>query len=88
MTPTMAMANTLKKQRQRRNDKDFTTKNIATGETSPAITPYHFLGNFNFSNFHHKITFITSSIARVTSVKFSIGIITHQGHISQVSATA
>ena len=51
--PTITMANTLKRQRQRRNDKDFTTKNIATGETSPAITPYHFLGNFNFSNFHH-----------------------------------
>ena len=33
--------------------------NIATGKMSPAITPYHFLGNFNFSNFHHKITFIT-----------------------------
>ena len=29
---------------------------------------------------------VTSSIARVTSVKSSIGIITHQGHISQVSA--
>ena len=33
---------------------------------------------------HHLITFITSSIARVTSVKSSIDIITHQGHISQV----
>ena len=28
------------------------------------------------------------SIARVTSAKSSIGIITHQGHISQVSANA
>ena len=27
-------------------------KNIATGETSPAITPHHFFGNFNFFNFH------------------------------------
>ena len=27
--------------------------NIATGETSPAITPYHFFGDFNFFNFHH-----------------------------------
>ena len=34
-------------------------KNIATGETSPAITPYHFFGNFNFFSFHLKITFIT-----------------------------
>ena len=32
-------------------------KNIATGETSQAITPFHFLDNFNF---HHYITFITS----------------------------
>ena len=30
-------------------------KNIATGETSQAITPFHFFDNFNF---HHKITFI------------------------------
>ena len=36
-----------------------TKKNIATGETSPAITPYHFFGDFNFFNFHHLITFIT-----------------------------
>ena len=28
-------------------------ENIATGETSPAITPYHFFGKFNFFNFHH-----------------------------------
>ena len=27
--------------------------NIATGETSPAITPYHYFGNFNFLNLHH-----------------------------------
>ena len=32
------------------------------------------------------ITFITSSFARVTSVKSSIGIITYQVHIRQVSA--
>ena len=35
----------------------FCTKNIATGETSQAITPFHFFDNFNF---HHKITFIKS----------------------------
>ena len=29
------------------------SENIATGETSPAITPYHFFGDFNFFNFHH-----------------------------------
>ena len=29
-------------------------ENIATGETSQAITPFHFFDNFNF---HHKITF-------------------------------
>ena len=28
-------------------------ENIATGETSPAITTYHFFGNSNFFNFHH-----------------------------------
>ena len=32
---------------------DTRNKNIATGETSPVITPYHFFGNFNFLNFHH-----------------------------------
>ena len=32
-------------------------KNIATGETSQAITPFHLFDNFNF---HHKTTFITS----------------------------
>ena len=31
-------------------------KNIATGETSQAITPFHFFDNFNFP---HQITFIT-----------------------------
>ena len=31
-------------------------ENIATGETSQAITPFHFFDNFNF---HHYITFIT-----------------------------
>ena len=30
-----------------------TKKNIATGETSQAITPFHFFDNFNFFNFHH-----------------------------------
>ena len=34
-------------------------QNIATGETPPAITPFHFFGYSNFSNFHHLITFIT-----------------------------
>ena len=38
--------------------------------------------------FYRLITFITSSIDRVTSFKTSIGVITHQGHISQVSANA
>ena len=33
--------------------------NIATGETSPAITPFHFFGYSNFSNFYHEITSIT-----------------------------
>ena len=27
-------------------------KNIASGETSAAITPFHFFGDFNFFNFH------------------------------------
>ena len=27
--------------------------NIATGKMSPAITPYHFFGNFDFFNFNH-----------------------------------
>ena len=31
--------------------------NIATGKTSQAITPFHFLDYFNFSNFYHKATF-------------------------------
>ena len=31
-------------------------QNIATGETSQAITPFHYFDNFNF---HHCITFIT-----------------------------
>ena len=30
--------------------------NIATGETSQAITPYHFLNYFNFFGFYHYIT--------------------------------
>ena len=58
----------------------ITIINIATGETSPAITPFHFFGNFNFFNFHHSKTFITRQL--------STGIITHQGHISPVSANA
>ena len=32
------------------------TTNIATGETSQAITPYHFFNYFNFFGFYHKIT--------------------------------
>ena len=36
--------------------KVYLSKNIATGETSQAITPFHF---FDYSNFHHWITFIT-----------------------------
>ena len=28
-------------------------KNIATGETSQAITPFHFFDYFDFSNFYH-----------------------------------
>ena len=35
---------------------DLSIINIATGETSQAITPFHFLDN---SYFHHSITFIT-----------------------------
>ena len=49
------------------------TINIATGETSQAITPFHFFDNLNFhhlinfitrylfspDNFHHWVTFIT-----------------------------
>ena len=31
--------------------------NIATGKTSQAITPFHFLDYSNFSNFYHKATF-------------------------------
>ena len=34
----------------------FYEENMATGETSQAITPFHFFDN---SNFHHYITFIT-----------------------------
>ena len=34
-------------------------KNPTTGETSPAIAPFHFFGHFNWFGFHHKITFIT-----------------------------
>ena len=33
--------------------------NIATGKTSPAITPFHFFGYSNFSNFNHLITSTT-----------------------------
>ena len=33
-------------------EKKRVEKNIATGEMSPAITPCHFFGNFNFFNFH------------------------------------
>ena len=32
------------------------TVKIATGETSQAITPFHFFDNLNF---HHLVTFIT-----------------------------
>ena len=38
---------------------NLTNLNIATGETSPAIIPYHFFSDFNFFNFYHKITFIS-----------------------------
>ena len=37
--------------------------NIATGETSPAITSFYFFGYSNFSNFYHLITFITDIAA-------------------------
>ena len=33
--------------------------NIATGETSPVITPIHFYGYSNFSTFYQYITFIS-----------------------------
>ena len=32
-------------------------KNIATGETSQAITPFHLFDNLNFSNFYHERIF-------------------------------
>ena len=37
--------------------------NIATGETSPAITPFHFFGDFNFSYFYHQITLIKRKLS-------------------------
>ena len=37
----------------------FTLTNIATGETSPVITPFHFYGYSNLSNFYHLITSIS-----------------------------
>ena len=37
-------------------------KNIATGETSPVITPFHFFDYYNFSNFYHLITFILDKV--------------------------
>ena len=33
--------------------------NIARGETSQAITSFHFFDYFNYFGFHHKITVIT-----------------------------
>ena len=34
--------------------------NIATGETSQAITSSHFFDYFDFYNIYHNLTFITS----------------------------
>ena len=37
----------------------YTCEPQNTGETSPAITPFHFFGYSNFSNFYHEKTSIT-----------------------------
>ena len=50
-------------------------KNITTGETSQAITPFQF---FDYFNFYHKITQLMIIFIGV------ISILTHQSHISQV----
>ena len=44
-------------------------KNIATGETSPAITPFHFLDTLNS---HHQITFITGSLSSLDNFHHQI----------------
>ena len=38
---------------QNQVSRDQCNKNIATGETSQAITPYHFFNYFNFFGFYH-----------------------------------
>ena len=48
-------------------------KNIATGETSQAITIFHFSDN---PNFHHKITFITSYLLSLANFHHKITFIT------------
>ena len=54
------------------------------------VTRYHFFHYFNFFSYYHKIGEIgeVGGVSSLTPVKSSLGIITHQGHISQVSANA
>ena len=46
--------------------------NIATGETSPAITPSHLFGYSNFSNFYHSINFQTFKDRIYKHLKFNL----------------
>ena len=46
--------------------------NIATGKTSPAITPFHLFGYSNFSNFYHSINFQTFKDRIYKYLKFNL----------------
>ena len=52
----------VKKEKKKDDAAKKERKNIATGETSPAITSFHFFGYSNFSNFYHWITSITRKL--------------------------
>ena len=61
---------------------------VQTSQHRRNIKRYHF---FHYLGFYHKVGEVGIinyyiSVTSVTSVKSSLGIITHQGHISQVSA--
>ena len=62
------------------NTEDIATEDLTIAKSSVAISSApHLLHLFHLLHLLH-----LSSNARVTSVKSSKGIITHQGHISQV----
>ena len=48
------------------------------------VTKYHFLHYFSFFGYYHRVGEV-GEVSSLTPVKSSLGIITYQGHISQVS---